>query len=391
MRRGPTGKYETVNDIDRRISAFVPKVLPPQPSVEMSGELLASFADALTAIGGMNTVTRNVPDAGLLIHSFLRKEAVLSSQIEGTQSSLPDLFMIEMGGQPDDVPIDDARETINYMNALRYATRRLGEGASIDTELIREIHRRLLQSGRGSSKQPGEFRTRQNYITRKPSGEVLFVPPPCTRVAESIVNLVAYIAGDGAQSTRDHPLVRAGIAHAQFETIHPFRDGNGRVGRMIVLLMLLQSGVLSVPTLYLSLRLKDEKRRYGELLNQVRFEGDWEEWLRFFLEVVKDAAEAVIESTTQLSNVFAEDRAKIERTGRRRFTAGQVHEVLMEQPYIRVNDVLSRTKLSRPGAAAGIKTLAQLGIVREITGNARNRVFAYDRYMAVLAEGTDPL
>ena len=389
MQRGPTGKYETVNDRGQRFSAFVPVPLPPDPPVVMDGALLEKFADALTAVGGLNTLSINLPNADMLIYSYLRKEAVLSSQIEGTQSSLPDLLMLEMGQRPDDAPIDDTQETINYLNALRYATERLDEGAPIDATLIQEIHHRLLQSGRGSSKQPGEFRDRQNYITRT-TGRVVFIPPPHNQVGDCMADLVHYIAGDGPRSEATHPLIRAGTAHAQFETIHPFRDGNGRVGRMIVLLMLLESGLLSVPTLYLSLRLKDERRRYGELLNDVRFEGDWEGWLSFFFEAIKDAADAVIESTTQLSNLFADDRIRIEQTGRRRFTALQVHDILMEQPYVRINDVLARTQLSRPGADAGIRTLGSLGIVREVTGNARNRVFAYDSYMEVLATGTEP-
>lgn len=390
MRRGPTGKYETVNDRGQRFSAFVPTPLPPDPPVVMDGPLLQKFAEAMTAVGGLNTLSINLPNADMLIYSYLRKEAVLSSQIEGTQSSLPDLLMLEMGQRPDDAPIDDARETVNYLNALRFATERLDEGAPIDSELIQEIHRRLLQSGRGSFKQPGEFRDRQNYITRT-TGQVVFIPPPSSRVEECMTELVRYIAAEGSGADATHPLIRAGAAHAQFETVHPFRDGNGRVGRMIVLLMLLKSGVLSVPTLYLSLRLKDERRRYGNLLNDVRFEGDWEAWLAFFFEAIKDAADAVVESTTQLSNLFAYDRQRIEQTGRRRFTALQVHDILMEQPYLRINDVLARTNLSRPGATAGIYTLGELGIVREITGNARNRVFAYDDYMDVLAAGTEPL
>lgn len=390
MRRGPTGKYETVSERGQRFSTFVPEPLPPEPPVVMDGPLLATFADALTAIGGLNTLSINLPNADMLIYSYLRKEAVLSSQIEGTQSSLPDLLMLEMGQRPDDAPIDDVRETVNYLNALRYATEQLDEGAPIDAHLIQEIHYRLLQSGRGSSKQPGEFRDRQNYITQT-SGQVIFVPPPSARVEECWSELERYIAADGSNADATHPLIRAGAAHAQFETIHPFRDGNGRVGRMIVLLMLLKSGVLSVPTLYLSLRLKDERRRYGELLNDVRFEGDWEAWLTFFFEAIKDAADAVVDSTTRLSNLFAYDRARIEQTGRRRFTALQVHDILMEQPYLRINDVMARTNLSRPGATAGMYTLGELGIVREVTGNARNRVFAYDDYMDVLAAGTEPL
>lgn len=390
MRRGPTGKYETVKDRGQRFSAFVPTPLPPDPPVVMDGPLLEKFADAMTAVGGLNTLSINLPNADMLIYSYLRKEAVLSSQIEGTQSSLPDLLMLEMGQRPDEAPIDDARETVNYLNALRFATERLDEGAPIDSELIQEIHRRLLQSGRGSFKQPGEFRDRQNYITRT-TGKVVFIPPPSSRVEECMTELVRYIAAEGPGADATHPLIRAGAAHAQFETVHPFRDGNGRVGRMIVLLMLLKSGVLSVPTLYLSLRLKDERRRYGDLLNDVRFEGDWEAWLAFFFEAIKDAADAVVESTTQLSNLFAYDRQRIEQSGRRRFTALQVHDILMEQPYLRINDVLARTNLSRPGATAGIYTLGELGIVREITGNARNRVFAYDDYMDVLAAGTEPL
>ncbi len=390
MERGPTGRYETVNDRGRCVSTFVPNPLPPDPPVQIDGELLLQLADALTAIGTLNATSLSLPSPETLIYSYLGKEAVLSSQVEGTQSSLPDLLLFEMGERPNDVPIDVAQETINYLDALYFAMDRLEDGGGIDVDLIREIHHRLLQSGRGHSKQPGGFRDLQNVIA-KSAREVVFVPPPHYRISDCMDDLIDYVTGAESESPTTHPLIRAAIAHVQFETIHPFRDGNGRVGRMLALLMLLHSGLLTTPTLYLSLRIKEQRVRYGALLNRVRYDGDWEAWLSFFFEAVKSGAASVVETTHRLSECFESDRDRIDQIGRRRISALRVHEYFAGIPVGRVGDIADKTKLSRPRVAAGLETLSELGIVAEMTGNRRNRVYVYTNYMALLAEGTEPL
>ena len=326
-----------------------------------------------------------LPDKPLFLYGYVRKEAVLSSQIEGTQSSLSDLLLFELDEAPG-VPLDDVVEVSNYVAALQHGLARLREGFPLSNRLIREIHGVLLSRGRGSGKDPGEFRRSQNWIGGSRPGNALFVPPPHTAVQDCMGALERFLhATDDALPV----LVRAGLAHVQFETIHPFLDGNGRVGRLLITLLLCHAGVLREPLLYLSLYLKQNRATYYELLDRVRRDGDWEAWLAFFLEGVQRTAEDAVSTAQELAGVFQADRSMIEPRGRRAGSALRVHQALKARPLSSMQEVCRTTGLSFPAASSAMDLLVELGIARELTGKRRNRLFVYDRYLAILSAGTE--
>lgn len=310
---------------------------------------------------------------------------MLSSQIEGTQSSLSDLLLFEMEQAPG-VPIDDVVEVSNYVAALEHGLARLRGDFPLSARLVREIHAKLLARGRGSEKEPGEFRRSQNWVGGTRPGNALFVPPPHTEVVEAMSDLERFLHGeeDGLPV-----LIKAALAHVQFETIHPFLDGNGRVGRLLITFLLCHAGVLRQPLLYLSLYLKEHREEYYRLLQEVRSEGDWEAWTTFFLEGVAQTADGAVATARRLVQLFEEDRARIQPRGRRAGSALRVHDGLKTRPLVSLRDVARRAGLSYPAAAAGMAVLNELGIARELTGKKRNRVFVYDRYLALLSEGTE--
>lgn len=339
------------------------------------------------ALGRLDALSTLLPDKALFLYGYVRKEAVLSSQIEGTQSSLSDLLLFELREAPG-APLDDVVEVSNYVAALNHGLSRLQSGFPLSARLIREIHGELLARGRGSDKEPGEFRRSQNWIGGTRPGNAHFVPPPHTAVPDCISALEKFLhARDDGLPT----LVRAGMAHVQFETIHPFLDGNGRVGRVLITLLLTNDGVLRDPLLYLSLYLKQHRAEYYRLLDVVRRSGDWEQWLTFFLEGVRITANGAVATAQQLVEMFRVDRELIASHGRRVGTLLRVHEALKARPITTVQQVSSASGLSFPAAGAALKLLVDLGIAREQTGRRRNRVFAYDRYLAALSEGTVPL
>ncbi len=384
MQRGETGRYEVTSVGAERVRAFVPNPLPPLPPIELDGQLQRSLESAVLAIGRLDGVATQL-ERSLFLYAYVRKEAVLSSQIEGTQSSLSDLLLFELEEAPG-VPVDDVVEVSNYVAALTHGLERLREGFPLSNRLIREIHQVLLSRGRGSGKDPGEFRRSQNWIGGSRPGTAVFVPPPQTAVPECMGALEKFLHGDeGAMPL----LVRAALAHVQFETIHPFLDGNGRVGRLLITLLLCHSGTLREPLLYLSLYLKQNRGRYYELLDEVRRSGDWERWLDFFFEGVRQTAEGAVATANRLIGVFESDRGKIEVSGRRAGSALRVHEALRARPILSMPEVVRRTKLSFPAASSAMQLLAELGIARELTGKRRNRLFVYDPYLAILSEGTE--
>jgi len=314
----------------------------------------------------------------------VRKEAVLSSQIEGTQSSLSDLLLFELDEAPG-VPLDDVVEVSNYVAALEHGLARLREGFPLSNRLIREIHGVLLSRGRGSGKDPGEFRRSQNWIGGSRPGDAVFVPPPHTAVPDCMGELERFLhAGDDGLPV----LVRAGLAHVQFETIHPFLDGNGRVGRLLITFLLCEAGVLREPLLYLSLYFKEHRPAYYELLDRVRREGDWEAWLAFFLEGVEQVAAGAVSTAERLRAMFQVDRSRIEEAGRRAGSALRVHEALKARPIQSLPAVRNATGLSFPAVSSAMNLLVDQGIARELTGKRRNRLFVYDRYLEILNEGT---
>jgi len=387
MKRGSTGRYETSVMGGETVRAFVPAPLPPDPPLEFSGARQRLLERALLACGRLDGVTALLPDPELFLYAYVRREAVLSSQIEGTESSLSDLLLFELDEAPG-VPFDDVVEVSNYVAALEHGMARLRGGFPLSNRLLREVHEKLLASGRGADKQPGEFRRSQNWIGGTRPGNALFVPPPPQHVEDCMASLERSIhaADDGLPA-----LVKAALAHAQFETIHPFLDGNGRVGRLLISLMLFDAGVLGQPLLYLSYYFKQHRDEYYRLLDTVRAEGDWEAWLDFFLEGVEITAGSAMDTAHRLLALFRDDAARVQTLGRAAANALRVFDALRDRPLATLNDLTERTGASYPTVARAVEALENLGIVREITGRKRERVFAYMRYLDILNEGTEPL
>ena len=385
MNRGPTGTVIAGPTLGgETVRAFVPKALPPDPELIIDVELREEIDQALLALGRLDSVSSLLPDTSFILSMYVRKEAVLSSQIEGTQSSLSDLLLFEIDEAPG-VPFDDVREVSNYVRALEHGVRRVREGFPISGRLLREIHAELLLRGRGSEKRPGEYRTTQNWIGGERPGTATFVPPPPDRLAECMGELEKFIHN---QPERTPTLQKAALAHVQFETIHPFLDGNGRLGRLLTTLLLVSEGVLREPLLYLSFYLKTHRDTYYELIQRVRTEGDWEAWLEYFVRGVRQTADQAVASAQNLARLFKEDRDKIQDLGRIAGSALQVHYALQQHPIQTVNSAKERTGLSVPTVTAVMKSLEGAGIVRELTGKQRYRVFGYDRYLDILNEGT---
>ena len=387
MRRERIGTYEVTSAGGEQVRAFTPAPLPPLPALDLDGTLQPGFESAVLALGRLDGISTLLPDRTFFLYAYVRKEAVLSSQIEGTQSSLSDLLLFESAETPG-VPLDDVVEVSNYVAALEHGLERLREGFPLSNRLIREIHAVLLSPGRGSDKAPGEFRRSQNWIGGSRPGTAAFVPPPHAAVPDCMTALERFLhaTDDGLPV-----LVRAGLAHVQFETIHPFLDGNGRVGRLLVTLLLHHAGVLQEPLLYLSLYFKQHRTNYYELLNDVRRTGDWEAWLAFFIDGVRITADGAASTSRRLLELFATDRAAIEETGGRRAgSALRVYDALKAQPILSLPSAGARTGLAFRTTATAMALLVDLGIARETTGKRRGRLFVHDRYLAILNEGTEP-
>lgn len=387
MKRGATGHYQTTIVAGETVRAFVPKPLPPDPPLDLAGPRQRALERATLALGRLDSITLLLPDPDLFVYAYVRREAVLSSQIEGTQSSLSDLLMFELAEAPS-APLDDVTEVSTYVAALMHGVARLREGFPLCGRLLKEIHQTLLARGRGADKLPGEFRRSQNWIGGTRPGNAYFVPAPPQQVDEAMAALERFLH---AEDTPYPVLVRAALAHVQFETIHPFLDGNGRIGRLLIALMLHEAGLLSRPILYLSLYLKQHRAGYYRLLDAVRGAGDWEAWLDFFLEGVQTTATGAVDTARRLVALFAQDAARVQTLGRSATTTARVLDALRQRPVLTLSEVSRRTGVSFPTATKGMEALLNLNIAREITGGRRNRVFAYDGYLAILSEGGEPL
>ena len=387
MQRGLTGRYQVTTVEGERVRAFVPRPLPPKPPLQFDAPLQVLQEQALLALGRLDALSTLLPDTHLFLYSYVRKEAVLSSQIEGTQSSLADLLLFELEQAPG-APLDDVVEVSNYVAALSHGLERLRGSFPLSNRLLREIHGVLLAKGRGAEKGPGEFRQSQNWIGGSRPGLAHFVPPPPGAVGDLMSDLERFLHD---RTVPLQELMRAGLAHVQFETIHPFLDGNGRVGRLLITLLLCHSGILREPLLYLSLYLKQHRDEYYRLLDLVRSDGDWEAWLRFFLEGVRQTADGAVTTARRLAGLFAEDRGRVQAKGRVAGSALRVHGALQARPVTTLSEIAAKTGLSFPAATVGMGVLTELAIAKELTGRKRDRVFAYDRYLAVLQEGTEPL
>lgn len=385
MRREPQGRYLTISTVGEKALAFVPAPLPPQPPIDWTPELRSKFDQALLALGRLDSVSTLLPDTSLLLSMYIRKEAVLSSMIEGTQSSLSDLLLFELDQEPG-VPLDDAREVSNYVAALNHGLRLLEEGLPLSLRLFREIHGVLLSKGRGSNQTPGEFRRSQNWIGGTRPGNAAFIPPPAEEVLECMSKLEFFLHD---QPEPTPVLLKAALAHVQFETIHPFLDGNGRLGRLLITLLLCEQKVLREPMLYLSLYFKTHRQRYYELLNNVRQSGDWEAWLDFFAEAVIATATQAVETAQQLLDLSKRDHAQISSLGRATASTLQVHRALMEHPIATSGSLVKKTGVTPATVNKALRHLEQLGIVKELTTQKRNRVFSYAGYIEIINRGTE--
>ena len=378
MKRGLQGHYETVSTVGETVKAFIPDSLPPSPALVIAGDLQKKLDEASYLLGKLDGAANLLPDVGIFLYMFIRKEAVLSSQIEGTQSSLSDLLLFELKEKPG-VPVDDVQEVSNYVAAMTYGLKRLEEGFPLSLRLLREIHAELLAKGRGSSKNPGEFRHSQNWIGGTRPGNAFFVPPPPEEAVRCMDELEKFLHDENIPL-----LVKAALSHVQFETIHPFLDGNGRVGRLLITLLLCNGGVLKQPLLYLSYYFKSHRQYYYDLLNGVRENGDWERWLDFFLDAVIETSRESHEIILSLHNQIQSDREKIATLGRAAPSALAVHQAMLRHPISDIAKLKELTGLTNATIGSALNRLLDFGLIEETTGNKRNRLFCYSGYIEAL-------
>jgi Fic family protein len=362
------------------VRAFVPPPLPPVPPIQIDA-LLGRLSAADRALGRLDGVTTLLPDKALFLYMYVRKEAVLSSQIEGTQSTLSDLLLFETEAEAG-TPIDDVREVSNYVDAMMYGLDRMKD-LPISLRLIREMHDRLMRDGRGGTKDPGEFRRSQNWIGGTRPGNAVYVPPPVSELMPCLDALEKFIHAD----TPGLPLlVKAGLMHVQFESIHPFLDGNGRLGRLLITLFLCSQRALHQPLLYLSLYFKQRRADYYRLLQEVRERGTWEAWLEFFLDGVAQTADQAFESAVEITELFKSDRAHIAADGDRAGSVLRLHELLQSHPYLTAATAVKLTGLTMPTVNSALAELQKLSIVTEVTGRKRGRVYCYKPFVDILSD-----
>jgi Fic family protein len=360
------------------VRAFVPPALPPDPPLAFTAGPQHALDRAMLSLGRVDGAAATMPDVDLLLYTFVRKEAVLSSQIEGTQSTLDELLAHEVEAARG-APGDDVREVSRYVDAMNHGLERLAGHFPLSTRLLREMHGILLADGRGAQRQPGEFRRSQNWIGGTRPGNAAFVPPPPTHLDACLTNLEHYLHEPA------NPVVKAALAHVQFETIHPFLDGNGRVGRLLITLLLCHDNVLRKPLLYPSLYFKQHRQQYYEELNSVRASGDYERWIDFFAEAIRHSAEVAIETGRRVTQAFREDRTQLRAVPRIAGSLLMVQKALQAKPVATVATLKEATGLTTPTINSLLRELESRGIIKESTGRARDRVYVYRRYLEALA------
>lgn len=376
------GRYITTTTLGERVNAYVPQPLPPDPSIAIE-DFYGLLDEANQALGRLDGLQALLPNVSMLLYFYNRREAVLSSQIEGTQSSLSELLLFEndlLQGA------SDAEEVSNYVAAMDHGLRRIRSGFPLSNRLFREMHKILMRTGRGSDKTPGEFRTSQNWIGGTRPGNAVYVPPPEPEMLETMSDLEKFLHRD---VKRLPLLIDAALAHVQFESAHPFLDGNGRIGRLLITLLLCEKQVLKAPSLYLSLYFKEYRDDYYNLLQEVRLKGDWESWIKFFLIGVRSTAERACTTAFAIRELFEGDRSRIRRMPRSGSMI-QVHEFFERHPVATLQQICVATKLALATAAKAMEKLQTLGVARELTGRKRDRIFVYDKYLDLLNEGTGP-
>ncbi len=369
-----------------KYNSYIPPRLPLDPPIRLEG-LYNDLQKATEVLGELNGVARAVPNGALFIYMYVRKEALVSSQIEGTQSSFSDLILFENEQKPD-ISFDDVEEVTNYVKAMTYGLEKLSEGFPLCLRLLREVHQVLMQGVRGSSQQPGEFRRSQNWVGGTRPGNALFVPPPPEELSSILGNFETFMN----ETNETLPtLIKAGILHLQFETIHPFLDGNGRLGRLLIILYLIQENTLQSPVLYLSLYLKQNRGAYYRLLQEVRNQGTWETWLEFFLKGIEMTARQAVTTIEDLNELFQKDEEKIQVMGRSRLSSLSAWEYLKKVPQVTPISLAEQLSVSTPTARNALENLEKIGIVKEITGQKRDKIYIYENYLRALEAGTEPL
>ncbi len=363
--------------------AFIPFNLPPEFPV--SAGLLRLLSEADQAIGRLDGLGHVLPNIDLFIYFHCRREAILSSQIEGTQSTLSELLLFEMD-MPAGGSTDDVRQVSNYIAAMRHGMDRMQGGFPLSLRLLREIHEILLSSGRGSEKHPGEFRTSQNWIGGTRPGNATFVPPPPDELLESLDKLEKFLHGGAAGFP---VLIQAAMLHYQFETIHPFLDGNGRIGRLLIPLLLIERNVLKEPLLYLSLFFKQNRDQYFSLLQQVRLEGAWEAWIEFFLRAVASIATQASQLAKSLMELMKTDDLRIRSLDRARGSMVQVYAQICHQPFFRIADLCKSTHLGFGTVQRCVQQMLGMGMLSEITNRSRNRIYRYNQFVVLLNTGME--
>jgi Fic family protein len=384
MHRAPPGHYVEVATAGERFRAFVPAPLPPIPDIDWSPTLRQRFDVALLALGRLDAIAGQLPNAALLLYSYVRKEAVLSSQIEGTQSSLADLLLFEIDAQPG-VPIADANEVSRCVAALEAGISLLRSGLPLSMRMLCQMHEVLMHHPAGQRKAPGEIRRSQVWIGGTRPGNAHFVPPPAPELPGCLSALERFWNDEPAPTS---PLLKAALAHVQFETIHPFLDGNGRLGRLLIVLGLVADGVLRAPLLYPSLYFKTHRALYYRLLDDVRRNGDWERWVEFFVDGIAESATQAMETANAIVNVVNDDRTRIESLGRAAPSALAVHRALSQRPILSPNALVGITLLSAATVNKSLAHLESIGVVTELTHRQRDRVFSYRRYVERLTDDT---
>jgi len=379
------GRLELQKTPEESFYAFMPKPLPPDPPLTKDTELEEIMGEANRALGGLNSITLLLPDPTLFLYMYIRKEAILSSLIEGTQSSMSELLAYETTGVSG-VLIDDVAEVSNYVRAMQHGLDRIRNGFPLSLRLIRDIHKILLSNTRGRDKDPGQFRRSQNWVGGTRPGNARFVPPPEHELMACMGALEKFLHDD---PVRTPLLLKAGLAHAQFETIHPFLDGNGRVGRLLITFLLCAEGVLSEPLLYLSLYFKRHRDEYYDRLQRVRTDGDWEGWLKFYFEGIRDVSRQATDTAGRINQLFETDRNKIHELGKAASSAGRVYELFRKKAVLSVSFGTENLNLSRPTVSAAIKRLTDLHIVEPMPGKKRDRLFKYADYISILNEGVE--
>ncbi|OHC94331.1 MAG: cell filamentation protein Fic [Sphingomonadales bacterium RIFCSPLOWO2_12_FULL_63_15] len=381
-----TGRYERTIAGDEAVQAFIPSALPPQdPEIKIDGQLAERLRTAEHALARLDLASEMVPSLDWFIYAFVRKEAVISSQIEGTQATLIDLLNFEAEHEVE--PDADVEEICNHLDALVYARKELAksDGLPLSMRLLNGAHQRLMHGARGATKQPGEVRRSQNWIGGSRPGNAIYVPPPVQALPGLLGDFEKYL------HTADNlpQLVRVGLAHVQFESIHPYLDGNGRLGRLLIALLLEHWGLLKAPLLYLSLFFKRHRAEYFRRLTAVRTEGDWEGWTDFFLDAVATIADEAVTSARELFAVVTSDRARVLAQDTTSVSAARLFELLPNHPIITVATAMTLIETSKPTATRAVETLIAAGILVETTGKKRDRSFAYQTYVDRLRIGTE--